>query len=717
MKQIAQSYKTGELKIVDVPSPSVPRGGILVETAASLISAGTERMLIDLARKNLLQKAKSRPDLVTKVIEKVKREGALAALETVRSKLDSPIPLGYSLAGRITAVGQETTGLAVGDRVACAGAGYANHAQANAVPQNLAVPIPTNVSDEEAAFVTVGAIALQGVRLVKPTLGEVVAVIGLGLLGQIAASLLRAHGCDVIAMDKDPNKVSLAIKRGAIRGATIGTDDPQAVVRAISRGRGVDSVVITASSSTNDPLVLAGDIARERAKISIVGFMPLEIPRQSYYEKELEVVVSRSYGPGRYDPDYEERGIDYPLGYVRWTEQRNLQAVVNAIASQRLDVKGLITHRFDFDNVMDAYALITGEKSEPHLGIVLTYPPDINKESELNRAPVIVRHSSGLGKVGIAVVGTGSFATSVLLPKLTNISRACLVATASGRGLSANHAAERFGAKRVAQSFEEILQMDDVEVVVIATRHNTHASMAAKALRAGKSVFLEKPAAINNQQLAELQTAVKETQGRIMVGFNRRFAPFAKAVKEAFAARTTGLIMQARINAGAIPKGNWITTSDEGGGRIVGEGCHFIDLFSYWSGSFPYRVSAHSIGPGGGYSRDDNMAITLSFGDGSVGSLIYTSMGDSSIGKECYEVISEGHVAQINDWRKLTTISGGKTKNKLALKANKGHQEELEAFLDACWKQKPSPIDWESIEATTLATFYAERSWREQKCL
>lgn len=700
------------MKVVDVAMPRAPRGGILVETAASLISAGTERALIDIARKNLVEKARARPDLVRKVIEKVKREGALAALETVRSKLENPIPLGYSLAGRVLDVGSGAQGFARGDRVACAGAGYANHAEANAVPQNMAVHVPDEVTDEEAAFVTVGAIALQGVRLVRPALGETVVVIGLGLIGQIAASLLRAHGCDVVGVDVDPAKVKLAIERGAAGGAVTGTDDPVEVVRAISCGRGADGVVITASANTAEPLELAGEVARDKATISVVGMIPLEIPRKTFYEKELEVVVSRSYGPGRYDPDYEERGKDYPVGYVRWTERRNLEAVIGAIASKRLDVKSLITHRFAFTEVMDAYALITGERPEPHLGVVLTYPGGVTTEPP---RPRLAAKASRSGSIGLAVIGTGSFATGVLLPLISKRKDVRIEAMVSGRGLSARHAADRFGANRVVDSLEQALTLDEVDTVLIATRHDLHAPMAAAALRAGRNVFVEKPAAINEEQLAELAEAVNGTTARFMVGFNRRFAPMATDLREAFAGRRTGLVMTARINAGKLPGGSWITDASEGGGRVIGEACHFIDLFSYWADAVPVHVSAHAIGPHGGFQRDDNLVIGLSFSDGSVASLVYTSMGDPSVGKENYEVISEGRMARIEDWRKLTITRRGKTKHQTALKADKGHQGEIEAFFIACGSQANSPIGWDAIMATTRGTFAAEQAWTQGK--
>ncbi len=703
MKQIAQSYKTGQLDLLEVATPRAPSAGILVDTRASLISAGTERMIVDLARKSLVEKAKQRPDLVMKVFEKAKREGVLAAFEAVRTKLDSPIPLGYSMAGRVLDVGPHASEFRIGDRVACAGAGFANHAEMNAVPRNLAVHVPDSVTDEEAAFVTVSAIGLQGVRLVKPQLGDVVVVIGLGLIGQITVQLLVSHGCDVIGVDVDGSKVKLAIERGAVAGGVPDKDDIAEIVRAYSNGFGADAVVITASSPTNAPLALAGEVVRDRAIVSVVGLLPLEIPRKAYYEKELEVVVSRSYGPGRYDANYEERGQDYPIGYVRWTERRNLQAVLRAIETKRLDVKSLITHRFAFENVLDAYALITGEKPEPHLGVVLTYP-----ENKRDLSPrVFAAAPATSDKVRVAVVGTGSFATSVLMPALADIGDAKMVAAVSGRGLSARHAANKFHIPTVCGSLDEVLSRSDVDAVIIATRHEIHAAQAAKALRAGKDVFLEKPAAVSEEQLEDLRKAVEESGRRLMVGFNRRFAPMATELNGFFEGRRAGLMMTARINAGRIPAGNWVVDAVEGGGRIIGEGCHFIDLLSYWAGSAAVAVSAVGIGPGGAYSHDDNVAITLRFADGSVGQLLYTAMGDPSVSKERYEVLCEGKVAVLDNWRTLTKTSMGKTNTTRALKADKGHVGELEAFVRACKRGEASPMSWGDIAAVTRATLQA----------
>jgi predicted dehydrogenase/threonine dehydrogenase-like Zn-dependent dehydrogenase len=683
-----------------------------VDTAVSLISAGTERAIVDLARKSLVDKARERPDLVKKVIDKARREGVLAALEAVRAKLDSPIPLGYSLAGRVVDVGKGTQGFARGDRVACAGAGYANHAEVNAIPKNLAVHVPDEVSDEEAAFVTVGAIALHGVRLARPELGAVVVVIGLGLIGQIAVQLLKAHGCDVVGIDVDRARVDRALVLGAVAGAVSGADDTVEVVRAASRGYGADAIVITASSPTNEPLALAGELARDRARVSVVGLLPLEIPRKAYYEKELEVVVSRSYGPGRYDPEYEERGRDYPIGYVRWTERRNLEGVMRAIASRRLDVKSLVTHRFSFAQALDAYALITGERPEPHLGVLLEYDPSVRQQTDRVTVTSAPRKRTG-GDVGVAFVGTGAFATGVLLPAFERTSGARLVRTVSGRGLSARHAADKFGVDGVAASVDEVLSLPEVDAVVIATRHDNHAALAAKVLATGRDVFLEKPAAVDEDQLAALAETVLAASGRLVVGFNRRFAPYAGAVKDAFAGRRAGLVMSARINAGRIPAGNWVVDADEGGGRIVGEVCHFVDLMSYWADSLPLRVSAHAIGPQGGWDRADNLVIALSFADGSAGTIVYSAMGDPSVSKERYEVFCEGKVAMIDNWRLLEITARGKTKTTRALKADKGHGAEVRIFVDACKRGRPAPMTWESIAAITRTTFAIERAWRE----
>jgi predicted dehydrogenase/threonine dehydrogenase-like Zn-dependent dehydrogenase len=712
MKQVAQSYRTGKLSLANVAAPaSAPEGSVLVATTASLISAGTERSIVQLARKSLVDKARERPDLVAKVVDKARREGVLAAFAAVQSRLDSPIPLGYSLAGRVWDVGVGVSEFTRGDRVACAGAGVANHAEVNIVPKKLAVHVPDKVTDEEAAFVTVGAIALHGVRLTRPGLGEVVAVIGLGLIGQIAVQLLASHGCDVVAIDIDADKVRRALSSGAVRGATIGMDDVHEVVRSASRGRGTDAVLIAASSPNADPLKLAGDMARDRARVSIVGLMPLEIPRKTYYEKELEVVVSRSYGPGRYDPEYEERGHDYPIGYVRWAEHRNFEAVLHAIETRRLDVKGLVTHRFPFERALDAYELITSPHPEPHLGVLLTYEEEAIPVDSAVPTPSHPLHKDG--ELGIAVVGTGSFATGVLMPALQKTPGARMVRTVSGRGLSARHAADKFGVDGVATSLADVLAMPEIGAVVIATRHDSHAGLAGRALAAGRHVFVEKPAAIDERQLVSLGEAVRESEAKLLVGFNRRFSPFACRVAEAFSNRRAGLVMTARILAGRLAPGSWVADANVGGGRIIGEACHFIDLFSFWAGASPTRVSAHAIGPDRGWDRGENLVISLSFGDGSVGTIAYSAMGDASVGKERYEIASEGVVAVLEDFRALHVTSRGKTKTWRALRADKGHTSEMAAFVDACLRDGPSPIAWKSIEATTRATFAAERAWRD----
>lgn len=501
--------------------------------------------------------------------------------------------------------------------------------------------------------------------------------------------------------------------RGAVAGAVTTTDDAIEVVRAVSGGHGADAVVITASSPNNEPLVLAGEVARDRARVSVVGLLPLEIPRKTFYEKELEVVVSRSYGPGRYDADYEERGHDYPIGYVRWTERRNLGAVLRAIATKRLDVRSLITHRLPFERALDAYAIITGERPEPHIGVLLTYDAAGRAEARVAAAPAPARKPGPRAEVGLAVVGTGSFATGVLLPALKDTAGVRLVRTVSGRGLSARHSADRFGAEGVAASLDEVLAMPEVDAVLLATRHELHATQAAKALAAGCDVFLEKPAATDEEQLAALDEAVRGSQARLALGFNRRFAPFARALRDAFAGRQAGLVMTARINAGRVPAGSWVADAAEGGGRIVGEACHFVDLMAFWAGAPPVRVSAHAIGAHGGYQPEDNLVAVVSFADGSVGTLAYSSMGDPSASKERYEVLCEGKVAVLDNWRTLEVTAKGKTRTQRALRADKGHAEELRAFVDACRRGAPSPTPWDGVAAVTRATFAIERAWRE----
>jgi predicted dehydrogenase/threonine dehydrogenase-like Zn-dependent dehydrogenase len=701
MKQVLQSYRTGQLRVVDVPAPGIRPRCVLVQTHASLLSIGTDRLMLNLARSSLLGKARERPDLVRKVVARVARDGLVATGRAVLDKLDQAVPLGYSCCGTVIAVGDGVPEFSVGDRVACAGAKEANHAEVNLVSRNLCVPVPLGVPDEAAAFVTLGAIALQGVRAVQPTLGETFAVIGLGLVGQLTSQLLRANGCRVLAIDLNADKVALAQRLGADRA--IEREGP--VLQAsldLTSGRGVDGVIITASAKTNDPIVLAGDLCRDRARVSVVGAVSTDIPRRPYYDKEIEVIQSRSYGPGRYDPNYEDLGVDYPIGYVRWTERRNLEAFLDLCNKKAIDVASLISHRFDITAGEEAYA--TMEREPDALGIILTYP---HQQSAPARTVSVARRTIGsLNRVGF--VGAGAFASGTLIPAAA-AAGAELVTIASARGITARHLADRFHFRECSTDTDRVLAHPDIDAVFIATRHHLHAPQAEVALRASKHVFVEKPLALS---LAELEAvlAAQEASGHVLfVGYNRRFSPLAAALKGFFAERRSPLVIYYRVNAGQIPADSWIHDPAVGGGRILGEVCHFIDLACYLAGAMPISVHAEGIQARGAARADDNLVLTLKLGDGSVCSILYAATGDPSGGKERVEVLGDDAIGCLDDFRSLHLHRGGRGRTIRKLSQDKGHRAAVRAFFEAI-RVGASAMSMEQIAAVSRATFGAVES-------
>jgi len=697
MKQVVQNYRTGELLVDDVPAPSLRARGLLVHTMASAVSAGTEKSKVDLARKNLVGKALARPDQVRKVLETLKREGLRNTYNKVRNKLDSLSPLGYSAAGRVVAVGDGACGFSVGDAVACAGAGFANHAELIWAPANLCVAVPEGVGFEEAAFTTIGAIALQGVRQAEAKLGETIAVIGLGLLGQLTVQLLRASGCRVIGIDVDPWKVELAKQHGI--DLALQRDD-NVVAQTLSRtyGRGADSVIITAAAPNNDPVVLAGELARDRAHVVIVGAVPIEVPRSPYYEKELDVRLSRSYGPGRYDRAYEEKGLDYPIGYVRWTENRNMEAFLDALHAKQVSLAKLITHRIRVDDAERAYALIAGQRDERFLGIVLQYADKDDAVTPI--ATPGVEAPRGAARVGL--VGAGSFAGGTLLPILKSLPNVVLRSVCSASGLTARDTAIRHGFAMSASSPDDILTDPDINAVVIATRHDSHASLAARALTAGKAVFVEKPLALSRDELANVMTAAA-ANGRLAVGYNRRFSPHTERVCGMFSG-VGGLVITIRVNAGAIPDESWIHDPEEGGGRLLGEACHFVDLAQAIAGAQIERVYASVVGkPDAASALRDNACITLELANGSIASIVYTSKGDVALGKERIEVFGGGMSAVIEDFVTTTMIRHGRTE-RFRTRQDKGHAEQMARFFAMLTMGASPPIELEELRGSCLAT-------------
>ena len=707
MKQVLQNMRDGKTIVTDVPVPTPQAGQALVQVAASLVSAGTERMLVEFGEKSLVGKARSRPDLVRQVLDKMRREGLLSTLEATFNRLDSPMSLGYSSAGTIIELGEGMQGFKVGQRVACAGGGYAVHAEFNLVPGNLMTPLPDSVDFESAAFTTLGAIAMHGFRLTESQVGERVAVIGLGLLGLLTIQIAAAGGCQVFGIDTNPERVQLARQFGI---EAVARPDAVSAGQAFTASRGFDSVIICADTPSNDPVELAGALARDRAKVVATGAVGLSFPRKVYYEKELSFVNSRSYGPGRYDLIYEEKGQDYPIGYVRWTEGRNFQAVVELLKSQKLRVTPLITQRFPIEQAAEAYETITGKTKTPFLGVVLTYPVEQVAQARILRFPASV--SKPVGSVRLGVLGAGLFANATLLPAIKKVPEIELVGIASASGMHAQHSAKKFGFSYACSSDEQIINDPDVNTVAILTRHDTHADLVIQALQAGKNVFVEKPLALTPEQLGRIDTQLEtSSQGLLMVGFNRRFAPLAVELSGFLNRRSEPIHAHYRINAGYIPLNHWTHDPLVGGGRIIGEGCHFVDFITFLVGAAPVSVRAQAL-PDGGKYRQDNVSMTFTFADGSIGVVDYLANGDKSFAKERVEVFCGGKVAVLNDYRSLEMIENGSRKeSKSAFKQDKGHLGEMQA-LTASLRSGTAPIPYQQLRAVTSAMFAAVESIR-----
>lgn len=707
MKQVLQHVRSGKLELADVPEPFSKVGGVVVRNVASLISAGTEKLMISFAGKSMLGKARERPDLVKQVLDKVRKDGLASTAQTVMSRLDQPLPLGYSCAGIVEQVGRGVGEFAVGDRVACAGAGYASHAHAVNVPKNLTVRVPDNVSLEDAAYVTVGAIALQGVRVAEPRLGENVAVIGLGLLGQLTTQILKANGCRVLGIDLDASKLTLATQLGA-DVAVSRSDDVEGAALAFTQGVGVDCVIITAATDSNDPIELAGEICRDRGIVSMVGAVKMDIPRKVYYEKELQLRLSRSYGPGRYDPQYEEKGNDYPIGYVRWTERRNMEEFLRLVALSHVTPSRLTTHRFPIGEADKAYALVTGEDRQPFVGVLLTY--EERADADRVRRIELQPRTPKAGKVGIGFVGAGNFAKAVLLPRFKAAIDASLIGISTGTGMNAKVTGEKYGFAYCTTDTEQLLRDDTIDAVVIATRHGSHAKLAADFLRAGKAVFVEKPLAIDEAGLSQVIEAQSESGQLLTVGFNRRFSPLVANAKQFFPAGQP-LAIQYRINAGYIPPDFWVHDPEDGGGRIIGEACHFVDLIQFLADDELVQVFAHALG-GSTAALQDTVAINLRYRGGTIASINYFSTGDKSHSKEMIEVYGGGGIAVLDDYRLLTLSRNGRKKKIKRVSQEKGFDQEIAAFLTAVKTAGDAPIPMSSLVSTTRVTFAVEESLR-----
>lgn len=706
MKQILQSLKTGQTTLQEVPAPRPAPGQLCIRTHATLVSAGTERMLVEFGKAGWIAKARSQPDKVRMVLEKVRTDGLAATLEAVRSKLDQPLALGYCNVGTVIEVGRGVTGFAVGDRVVSNG----KHAEVVCVPQTLCAKVPEGVGDEQAAFTVLAAIGLQGIRLAQPTLGECVVVTGLGLIGLLTVQLLRAQGCRVLGIDFDPARCALARQLGAEVVVNPG-EDALAAAQAFSRGRGVDAVLITASTSSSEPVHQAAQMCRKRGRIVLVGVTGLTLSRADFYEKELSFQVSCSYGPGRYDPAYEEAGQDYPVGFVRWTEQRNFEAVLDMLASGALDVAPLVSHRFPLARAEEAYALLSSDA--PSLGIVLEYPGDDSARLARRTVPLAgAAEAPPAGMRGtVAFIGAGNYAGRVLIPAF-KAAGAQLQSVASGGGVSAVHFGRKFGFRKASTDWAECVADPQVDTVVVATRHDAHARQVLAALRAGKHVFCEKPLCLTLEELTEIEKEANERPGQVlMAGFNRRFAPQVVKIKQLLASVTEPKSFIMTVNAGAIPPEHWTQDKTVGGGRIVGEGCHFIDLLRHLAGAPIVDWHAQALGAHPGLAvRDDKAALTLRFADGSVGTVHYLANGDKGFPKERLEVFCAGRVLQLDNFRVLRGW-GWKGFSRLRLwRQDKGQAACARAFLDAVRGHAPAPIPLEEVLEVSRASIEAQQA-------
>jgi predicted dehydrogenase/threonine dehydrogenase-like Zn-dependent dehydrogenase len=707
MKQLLQDLRTHEIAVDEVPAPGCRPGGVLVRTITSLISSGTERAAVKLGGMSLLGKAWERPDLVKSLFQRLQTAGVASVVATVRARLDRAMALGYSAAGEVLEVGEGAQEFRTGQRVACAGVGYASHAERVWVPRNLCVPVPENVDYDSACFVALGSIALQAVRVAEAKIGEHVAVLGLGLVGLVTAQILKAAGCTVWGVDPDPDRVALARELGV----AFATSD----CRSISehdwpRAEGADVVIISAATRSNQPIELAGQIARDRAVVVVVGDVRVDVPREPYYQKELRVRYSRSYGPGRYDPAYEEKGIDYPPGYVRWAEKQNMQAFLELVAAGKIDVARLITHRFEIARASEAYELLTGKGK--HLAILIDYPrpAECSRRQELRPPPrPSAINGCKSGKIKIGWIGAGSFSRAQLLPALRKLDNLEMIGLANATGISASRAGKRFGFQYCSTDAAEVLHDPAIDAVFIGARHHLHGPLALAALEAGKHVFVEKPLCVNEAELEAISGAYARSDRILCAGFNRRFSPFARQCKQFFGGGGGPLSFLYRINAGRLPEGHWVQDPEQGHGRVISEVCHFVDLFAFLSGALPTQVEAWAVGD---RSDENNVHIQVSLADGSKGEILYLACGDASVPKERLEVFGRGRTAICEDFRKAHFYHSNHRQTRFLLQQDKGHAEEVKCFVDAVAGKTPPPIPFESLWATTLATFRIRDSLR-----
>ena len=704
MKQLLQNLGNGESTLVEIPSPSCGRHQVLIATQASVVSIGTEKMLVEFGKASLLAKARQQPDRVKDVLNKIKTDGLATTIEAVKNKLDQPIPLGYCNAGVVLEVGSDVRGFRPGDRVVSNG----SHAEVVAVPENLVAKIPDGVEFEDAAFTVAGAIALQGVRLLNPTLGETVVVIGLGLMGLLASQILIANGCRVLGTDFDAAKCDMAASFGVTAVCLAGGADPVSSAQEFSRGRGVDGVLITASTPSNEVMHQAAQMCRQRGRVVLTGVVGLDLRRDDFYKKELSFSVSCSYGPGRYDEAYEDRGLDYPIGFVRWTSQRNFEAFLDLLASEKVRLKPMISLRVPFDDVLSVYK----EFNPKNLGVVLQYPEAATRTDLRSRSVTISSTPPGATKAAIAFIGAGGFTSSTLLPALKPTG-AILQSIVSNSGISAKHLAGKFGFQSIKTDVDLVFSDSQVNTIFITTRHDSHAKYVIRALEAGKRVFVEKPLALDEEELARVvEVYEKQSNPYVMVGFNRRFSPYVTAIKKALTreARPKSMIMT--VNAGFIPADHWTQNPTTGGGRIIGEGCHFIDLLRFLAGSSITAVKATANRDQSGNAVEDEVTIQLEFADGSTGTILYLANGSKTFAKERLEVFCGGKILQLDNFRALHSFGWSQVAAMKTRRIEKGHAEEMAAVVTSIETGRPAPIPFDEIVEVTKATFDAVRQIR-----
>jgi len=708
LKQLLQNLKNGKIDVSDIPCPAVLSGQVLIKTTRTLVSAGTERMLVEFGKAGWIDKARQQPDKVRMVIDKLKTDGLMPTIEAVFSKLDQPLPLGYCNVGVVIDIGAGVSGISVGDRVISNG----KHAEIVSVPENLCAKVPDEVSEESAVFTVIGAIGLEGIRLVKPTLGENVVVTGLGLIGLVTAQLLKAHGCRVFGIDFDKSRLELARRFGVEVVELDSGAGPVAAAQRFSRGRGVDAVIITASTKSNMPVQQAARMCRKRARIVLVGVTGLELSRADFYEKELTFQVSCSYGPGRYDPNYEEKGYDYPIGFVRWTEQRNFEAVLDMMADRRLDVMPLISHRYSINEAEKAYELIGG--SEPSLGILLEYSgfevTAASRTVTLTSLQDAAQREEGSRAV-VSFLGAGNYATAVLIQAFKETG-ARLRSVASSTGVSGLHAGRKFGFEETTTDTERLFSDQETNSVVIATRHNSHAGFVLKALETGLHAFVEKPLCLTLDELRQIEDKISELNAQpsappmLMVGFNRRFAPQVQKIKALLAGITEPKALVMTVNAGAIPANHWTQDREVGGGRVIGEACHFIDLLRFLVG-VPiegWQKSAMDSPEG------DTLSIMLNFADGSIGTVNYFANGSKSVSKERLEVFASGRILQLDNFKILKGFNWPGFRKMNLWRQDKGQKACAAAFIQAVEKGLVAPISLEElIEVSRVSIQVAEK--------